>query len=53
MNASSLNVEASMINTNNIGVQGGYRSMDVGYLYKRDTGTFKLKGAYFGVVARY
>jgi hypothetical protein len=39
--------------TNNIGVQAGYRSIDVGYLFKTDTGDFTLKGPYFGVVARF
>lgn len=39
--------------TNNIGVQGGYRSLDLGYLIKQDTGSFVLRGIYFGVVARY
>jgi hypothetical protein len=39
--------------TNNIGVQGGYKSLDMGYLVKQDTGSFVLKGVYFGVVARY
>jgi hypothetical protein len=39
--------------TNNIGVQGGYRSLDMGYLVKQDTGSFVLRGVYFGVVARY
>jgi hypothetical protein len=39
--------------TNNIGVQGGYRSLDMGYLVKQDTGSFVLRGIYFGVVARY
>lgn len=39
--------------TNNIGAQIGYRSLDVGYVVDTDTGTFKLKGIYFGVVARY
>ena len=39
--------------TNNIGVQGGYRSLDLGYLVKQDSGSFVLKGIYFGVVARY
>ena len=39
--------------TNNIGAQIGYRSFDVGYLVEQDTGSFKLKGLYFGVVARY
>ena len=39
--------------TNNVGIQGGYRSLDMGYLVKQDTGSFLLKGIYFGVVARY
>jgi len=39
--------------TNNIGVKGGYRSLDMGYLVKQDTGSFVLKGIYLGVVARY
>jgi hypothetical protein len=39
--------------TNNIGVKGGYRSRDVGYLIKTDSGSLTLKGIYFGVVARY
>jgi hypothetical protein len=39
--------------TNNVGVQGGFRSLDMGYLVKKDTGSFVLKGVYFGLVARY
>lgn len=39
--------------TNNVGIKGGYRSMDLGYLVKEDTGSFVMKGIYFGVVARY
>jgi hypothetical protein len=39
--------------TNNIGVKGGYRSRDVGYLFKSDSGAFTLKGIYFGAVLRY
>jgi hypothetical protein len=39
--------------TNNIGAQLGYRSFDVGYLVEEDTGSFVVKGLYFGVVARY
>src|SRR2546427_481138 len=39
--------------TNNFGVQGGYRMLDLGYLIKKDTGSFTLKGLYFGGVARY
>ena len=39
--------------TNNIGVQAGFRSFDVGYIVKTDSGSFVLKGVFFGVVARY
>ena len=36
-----------------VGVKGGYRSSDVGYLINADAGSFKLKGLYFGAVIRY
>jgi hypothetical protein len=39
--------------TDHIGGQIGYRSLDVQYLTDSDNGTFKEKGVYFGVVARY
>ena len=39
--------------TNNFGAQLGYRSFDVFYKVKRDTGTLKLDGLYFGGVARF
>ena len=39
--------------TNNVGAQLGYRSFDIGYRVDDDTGSFTLKGLYFGVVARY
>jgi len=39
--------------TNNIGVKGGYRTRDVGYLFKSDSGAFTLNGIYFGAVVRY
>ena len=39
--------------TNNIGVKGGYRSRDVGYLFKADSGQFTVKGIYVGGVLRY
>jgi len=42
------------INFNNyVGVQVGYRSFDVLYKVNQDSGTLKLKGLYFGGVARY
>ena len=39
--------------TNNVGAQLGYRSFDVGYVIKKDTGNFTIKGMYVGLVARY
>lgn len=39
--------------TSHVGAQIGYRSLDVQYIAKSDLGTFKEKGLYFGVVARY
>ena len=39
--------------TNNVGAQLGYRSLDVYYLVKGDTGSLVLKGLYFGGVIRY
>ena len=39
--------------TNHVGAQIGYRSLDVEYIADTDVGTFKDKGIYFGVVARY
>jgi hypothetical protein len=39
--------------TNNIGAQIGYRSLDVGYMVKTDSGSLKLGGLYFGAVVRY
>jgi hypothetical protein len=42
------------VNINNyFGAQMGYRSFDLGYLIDDDFGNFRLKGLYFGVVARY
>ncbi len=39
--------------TNNVGAQVGYRSFDVLYKVNQDSGTMKLKGLYFGGVARF
>jgi hypothetical protein len=39
--------------TNNVGVKGGYRSRDVGYLIKSDSGAFTMTGIYIGAVVRY
>jgi hypothetical protein len=36
-----------------VGAQIGYRNIDVGYKFKQDEGTFKMKGLYFGGVVRY
>ena len=38
---------------NNVGVQVGYRSIDVMYRVDSDRGDFKLKGMYFGGVVRF
>ena len=50
-------VKANLSGTYNfnryVGAQMGYRSLDVGYRVKKDTGTFVVSGVYFGVVARY
>lgn len=48
-----LNIYGTYNFTRNIGVQAGFRSFDLGYLVEKDTGTFKLRGVFFGVVARY
>ena len=48
-----LDIYGTLNFTNYIGVQGGYRSLDVGYHVDSDTGSFVLRGIYFGVVARY
>jgi hypothetical protein len=39
--------------TDYFGVEGGYRSFDVDYLVKNDSGALKLKGLYFGAKARF
>lgn len=39
--------------TDNFGVQLGYRSLDVMYRVDEDAGDLKLKGVYFGGVARF
>ncbi len=39
--------------TDKVGVKGGYRTLDLGYAIKDDTGSFVLKGIYFGAVLRY
>jgi hypothetical protein len=36
-----------------VGAQIGWRSLDVGYLVEDDTGSFVVRGLYFGIVARY
>ena len=36
-----------------VGAQIGYRNIDVGYRFKKDEGSFKMKGLYFGGVVRY
>lgn len=39
--------------TNNVGVQGGFRSFDVVYKVEDDNGDLQLKGLYFGGVVRF
>jgi hypothetical protein len=39
--------------TDNVGVQGGYRSITVFYLVDEDQGDLKMKGLYFGGVLRF
>ena len=39
--------------TRNVGAQVGFRSVDLGYAIKSDSGSLTLKGVYFGIVARY
>jgi hypothetical protein len=48
-----LNIYGTFNFTKNVGLQGGFRSTDFGYIVKQDTGAFTMKGIYFGVVARY
>ena len=39
--------------TDNVGAQIGYRSVEVGYKFEKDTGTLRHSGIYFGGVARF
>jgi hypothetical protein len=39
--------------TDHIGLKGGFHNTDVGYLIKTDSGTFVLRGLFFGAVLRY
>ena len=48
-----LNIYGTVNFTNNIGVKGGFRSRDVAYLIKADSGSFVLKGIFVGAVLRY
>jgi hypothetical protein len=48
-----LDIYGTLNFTNNVGGQFGYRMFDVGYKVDQDTGSFVLKGFYFGIVARY
>jgi len=36
-----------------VGAQVGWRSLDLGYVLKNDTGSLTVSGLYFGLVARY
>jgi hypothetical protein len=48
-----LDIYGTLNLSNNIGIKGGYRSRDVGYLIKSDSGQFTMKGIYVGAVLRY
>lgn len=50
-----LNIYGTFNFTNNVGVQGGYRTLKVDYIVNDgdDTGNLRLKGLYFGGVARF
>ena len=48
-----LNLYGTVNFTNNIGVKGGYRSRDVAYLIKADSGSLVLRGIFLGAVVRY
>jgi len=50
---SDLDIYGTINFTNYIGAQLGYRAFDVAYGLKHDSGSFVLKGMYFGIVARY
>ncbi len=39
--------------TNNVGVNIGYRVLNIGYLVNADSGAFAMNGFYFGAVFRY
>ena len=51
--SSDFNLYGTVNITNNFGAQVGYRSMEVDYRVKADTGNFALKGMYFGAVTRF
>ena len=45
---------SALINlTDNFGVQGGYRSLDLNVTSNEDVGRLKLEGAYFGALLRF
>lgn len=49
-----LDIYGTLNFTDNIGVKAGYRSLDLGYAFKTtDSGSFTLRGLYFGAVLRY
>lgn len=48
-----VDVNGTLNFTNNVGVQGGWRTLDMGYLLKQDNGSFTLNGLYVAAVVRY
>lgn len=53
LNAMDVDVYATYNITNNFGVQGGWRSTDMGFRVDMDEGSIKLQGLYFGGVVRF
>jgi hypothetical protein len=48
-----LDISGTFNFNNNVGIRGGYRAFDVNYGFRTDSGSFTLKGLYFGGVVRY
>lgn len=48
-----VDVSATYNFTNNIGIQGGFRSIEVEYLADQDSGRLDVDGAYVGAVVRF
>lgn len=53
LNTVDMDFYATFNFTNNIGIQGGWRSTDMGFRIDQDEGSIKLQGFYVGGVVRY